>query len=174
MIKSHANRTLIVVSIAIILCFSGGCRVVYSDDHIKAEARFKQIIEIIKDKDKDALESIFSIQALNEAEDLELRMDYLFEFMQGDVESWEPISRGSAGEHINNGSRTKWSGSWYYVNTDNQKYLLFFTECVIDTDNPDNVGLYMLQLIKAEDRDTEFDGGGPNTRCAGIYMPKDE
>lgn len=53
-----------------------------------------------------------------------------------------------------------------------QDYLFFLYEFTEDTDHPENVGLYMLQVIKAEDRETQFDGG-QNILCAGIYHPED-
>ncbi len=40
-------------------------------------------------------------------------------------------------------------------------------------DHPENVGVYMIQVIKAEDGETQFDGGGSKTGCAGIYKPKE-
>ena len=143
------------------------------NDEGKADARLEQIIEAVKNKDKDSLETMFSKQALNEAEDLDGRMDYLFNFVQGNIESWKTIVHGATNESIDHGSRVKGSSSWYYVNTDKEKYLFFFKECIIDTKHPENVGVYMLQVIKAEDKEEQFDGGGPNTACAGIYRPKE-
>lgn len=157
-------------------CSLGGSRVQMlnkDNDEGKADARMEQIIEAIKSKDKDSLKTMFSKQALNEAEDLDGRMDYLFNFVQGNIESWKPIVHGATTESVDHGSSVKKSSSWYYVNTDKQKYLLFFLECTTDTDHSENVGVYMLQVIKAEDKDTQFDGGGPKTRCAGIYKPKE-
>lgn len=141
------------------------------NDEEKADARLEQMIKAINGEDKDALKEIFSEQALNEAVDLDGCMDYLFGFVQGNIESWEAIVHGATTETIDHGSNIKKSSSWYYVNTKEQKYLVFFLDCTIDTDDPKNVGVYMLQVIKAEDRKTQFDGGGPNTRCAGIYRP---
>lgn len=42
-----------------------------------------------------------------------------------------------------------------------------------DTGHPENVGLYMLQVIKAEDQDTQFDGG-QDILYAGIYRPEED
>jgi hypothetical protein len=169
---------LLCVSIMLFLssCSLGGSRVQMlnkDNDEGKADARLEQIIATLKNKDKDSLEKMFSKQALNEADDLDSRMDYLFNFVQGNIESWKAIVHGATTESVNHGKKVKKSSSWYYVNTDEQKYLIFFLECTIDTDHPENVGVYMLQVIKAEDKETQFDGGGPNTRCAGIYKPKE-
>jgi hypothetical protein len=37
----------------------------------------------------------------------------------------------------------------------------------VDVEHPENVGLYMLQVIKQEDVATQFDGGG-TINCPGI------
>jgi len=153
------------------LCGSRTQMLSKDNDEGKADDRLKQIIEAIKSKDKDSLKTMFSKQALNEAEDIDVRMDYLFNFVKGNIESWKTIVHGATTESIDHGSIIKKSSSWYDVNTDKQKYLIFFLECTIDTDHPENVGVYMLQVIKAEDKETQFDGGGPKTRCAGIYHP---
>lgn len=173
-------RKIILSSILIIsMLFCSSCSMLGSriemlnndNDGEKADAQLEQVLEAIKNQDKDALRGMFSKQALDEAENLDGRMDYLFGFIQGDIESWETIVHGATNESINYGSVVKNSSSWYYVNTDKQKYLLFFLECIINTDHPENGGVYMLQVIKAEDKKAQFNGGGPGTRCAGIYKP---
>lgn len=59
-----------------------------------AEARIKQVIEALQNHDKDALRAMFSKKALLEAEDLDGRMDYLFNFLQGKVISLDYIASG--------------------------------------------------------------------------------
>lgn len=68
------------------------------NDEGKADARLEQIIEAIQSKDKDSLKTVFSKQALNEAEDLDGRMDYLFNFVQGNIKSWKTIVYGATTE----------------------------------------------------------------------------
>ena len=41
----------------------------------------------------------------------------------------------------------------------------------MDTDYPNNVGLYTLRVIKAEDKDTQF-GYWQDMKLPGIYIPK--
>ena len=135
----------------------------------KAEVHVKQVIEALQNRNKDALRAMFSKKALTEAEDIDGRMDYLFDFFQGKVISLDPQGDGGS-DTIDFGHEIKEMKAWFYINTDKQKYLIYIFEYVVDTDHPDNVGLYMLQIIKAEDRDKEFDIG-QDTLCAGIYMP---
>ncbi|EPR11484.1 hypothetical protein L323_11790 [Ruminiclostridium papyrosolvens C7] len=49
---------------------------------------------------------------------------------------------------------------------------MFFIDQIVDRKSTDNIGLYMLQIIKESDKKKEFDGGGEKTRCAGIYRPQ--
>lgn len=165
----------IVTLIMISSLFLSSCKVgatVYYDDDQKADARLEQVIEAVENHDKEALRTMFSKQALDEAEDLEGRMDYLFEFVQGDIESWESIVSGAVDGLSEHGNKVKKVRSWYTVETDKEEYLFFILEYTEDTEHPENVGLYMLQVIKAQDEDTQFDGG-QDILCPGIYRPEE-
>jgi hypothetical protein len=144
----------------------------YDDTGKEADARLEQIIKALNNKDKEDLKKIFSEQALNEAIDFYERMDYLFDFVDDEIISWEKRVGGSSTDSKNKGKREKTSMAWYHVNTHEQKYLIAFAEWLIDTENPENVGVYMLYVIKAED-EKQFKGFGPSTRYAGIYKPEE-
>ncbi|SMC55800.1 protein of unknown function [Papillibacter cinnamivorans DSM 12816] len=154
-------------------CTRLGAPIVYNNDGEKADARLEEVIETIKNEDKEALEAMFSEQALSEAEDLDGRMDYLFGFIQGNAISWKAIVAGPAAETNIRGHIVKKSKSWYSVKTDKEEYLFFLLEYTEDTDHPENVGIYMLQVIYMKDEDTQFDGGN-DILCAGIYKPEEE
>ncbi|UOO37197.1 DUF5104 domain-containing protein [Oscillospiraceae bacterium CM] len=174
MIKSIFGFLLIASILFLNACSIGGARthmLSIDNDGGKADARLKQIIKAINNQDKNSIKNMFSNQAKNKTEDLDGQIDYLFVFVQGKIESWETIVHGATAESINNGSRIKGSNSWYYIYTDKQKYLIFLVECTIDTDHPENVGMYVIQVMKAEDKDKYFHGGGPDTLPAGIDIP---
>jgi len=130
---------------------------IFDDSATKIDAKIEQILETIKNNDKKALKSLFSKQVLDETEDFDERLDYLFEFIQGEIESWKRTGGPVGNEIINDGHKTKNVCAWYNVNTDVEKYIFLIRECTTDTDNPDNVGLYMLNTIKAENKDILFD-----------------
>lgn len=140
----------------------------------KADARLEQAIEAIKNKDKEALRTMFSKQAQNNAESLDERMDYLFNLFEGEVKSYNNINGApTIHETIDNGHKTKRVKSYYYVDTNKQKYFFYLSEYTVDTDNPENVGLYTLLAIKAEDKEKQWDNGGDDTFLPGIYKPKE-
>jgi hypothetical protein len=134
-----------------------------------AEAHIKKVADALQNHDKDALKAMFSKKALAEAKDIDGKMDYLFNFFEGKVLSLE--FDGCLGSGKNDyGHKIKDMKAGEYVYTDKQKYMIFIWEYVLDTDHPDNVGIYMLQVIKAEDEDKES-ARINNTFYAGIYMP---
>lgn len=147
-------------------------------DDTKAAARLEQVIEAIKNKDKDAVKSLFSQKALGEVDDFDGNINDLLDFFQGEVESWKKSSGPTVFESNDRGHVKKEVSSYYYVNTDKQKYFFLLQDYPIDTDHPDNVGLYLLLVVKAEDREKIYDGsqkilfdGKKKISHAGIYIP---
>lgn len=148
------------------------------DDEAVANARLEEVIEALDNQDKDAMKALFSEQALNESSDFDVNMNQLFEFFQGKVDSWEKSSGPSVFTSIDNGHKTKRINSYYFVNTDKQKYFFLLTDHSVDTNNSDNVGLYLILVVKAEDEEKIWDenqkilfDGNKELSRVGIYLP---
>lgn len=159
---------------AVTSCTIGGDRVEMLNDsnHFNdADSRLVQILDFIENKDKEGMQEIFSQQALNEADDLDNEMDYIFEFFEGEVMSWKD-SGVSVGETNDYGSKTKQVRSFFEVETDEESYVVFILENTEDTEQPENVGVYTLRIIKAEDEDTQFTYW-QEMAIPGIYMPEE-
>ena len=133
----------------------------------KADARMKQILESIKDNDKEALKSLFSNQALDEAIDIEGGMDYLFNLIQGDIDTCIR-EKWTSHEEIDHGKESLMIVSWYIVNTSQEKYLFIIIDYDIDAINPENAGLYTLFAIKEAERETHYTYW-QEIMIAGIY-----
>ena len=162
---------LLITSILLLssCAFLGGR--LYNDDGKKADARLKEIIEIINNRHKEALKKIFSEQALNEAEDLDGRIDYIFDFIDAEITSWESIA-GSSTTKSNRGEKITTSSSRYYINTKKQKYFVYLCEYFVNTTNPEKVGVYLLQIIEAENEEERYNGD-PRNEWFGIYKPEE-
>ncbi len=140
-----------------------------SNDNKIADTHFNKIMEALKNEDKEGLKRMFSPNALKEAKDIDGGIDYIMKFYKGNIKSKDCALEVS--DHKNNGEKTKEMKAFYTVKTDKDTYIVFFIDDLVDKKNPDNVGLYMLQIIKESDRAKEFDWGGDKTRSAGIYRP---
>ena len=135
-------------------------------DEQRADARMEQIISAIKEKDGDALKSLFSKKALDEASDFENDVDYLFEFVQGTIDTWE--RDGIAGsESIDHGKKSSMLRFAINVNTHKEVYRLFVIDYNTDTINPDNQGVYMLEVRLADSPNT---GSWQERMRAGLYL----
>lgn len=149
-------------------------------DDLKANARFEQVIEAIKNKDKGNLKTLFSPKALGEVDDFDGNMNDLLDFFEGEVESWKKSSGPTVFESNDHGHVKKEVSSYYYVNTDKQKYFFLLQDYPVDTDHPDNVGLYLLLIVKAEDREKNydvsqkilFDGKKKDITCWDLFTDK--
>lgn len=141
---------------------------VSSEDKI-ADSQLQKILSSIKDKDRDVIKSSFSKKAMNESDNFDKGIDYLFKIFQGKLKSWKR-DKWSSGESIENGKKSLMIRSWYTVYTDKDKYLFFIIDFSEDTINPDNKGLYTLRVIKAKDKKTQFTYW-QDMQIAGIYLP---
>jgi hypothetical protein len=110
---------------------------------------------------------LFSKKALDEANDFENGVDYLFELLQGDVDTWERAG-WSSGEMIEYGKKSLMIRFSFDVKTDKDTYHFFVIDYNTDTINPDNQGVYMLELIKFTD-EKDLDSWQDRVR-AGIYI----
>ena len=162
-------------------CSIGGTRTEMLDkdnyDEV-ANARMEQVLHSIKKHDKKALVSIFSKQALADSNDFDRSIDSLFDFLQGEVKSWKKSDGLTVNESNNYGHETKEISSYYDVITDQQDYFFLLRDYPVDTDHPDNVGLYMLLVVKAKDETKIWEGnqkilydGNRKLSHPGIYMP---
>ena len=118
------------------------------NENKRTDNRMEEIVSAIKDKDKEALKSLFSKKALNEAKDFETEIDYFFDFIQGDIDSWkrDGISSDTSYE---SGKTTNMIRFGFKLVTDVDEYDFFIIDYNIDTINPYNEGVYMIQLRKS-------------------------
>ena len=143
---------------------------IFDDNDKKANLRLEQILENIENKDKETLKSLFSKQALSEAENIEERIIYLFDIFQGTVESWERtgFSSETSSEY---GKKSIMLLSWYTIITNEDKYYFFVVDYIKDDFKSNNIGVYMLQVMKYID--SENQPSWQERLCAGIYKPEE-
>jgi len=150
-----------------------------STDTQEAEEMLLDVIDAINEQDRDALKALFSEQALTDAEDYDGEVDKLFDFIQDDITSYE-LKDGGPGvsESNSHGHKTKELRSYYYLYSEDQEYFTILNSCTVDTDHPENVGLYLFLIVKEENHDDIYDGdkkiiydGDTKLTHAGVYVP---
>ena len=91
------------------------------------------------------------------------------DLFQGTVISTE-ADHGLGSETSTNGVHVEENNYYYLVKTDQGSYIISFVYINDDSFNPENIGVYMLQIIKEEDKKTDYDGAQV-IRCPGTYYP---
>lgn len=135
----------------------------------RADERIEQVVSIINNNDRDGFRTVFSVKALEEADDFDGGMDFLFSLVQGEILSWERdvISSSQLSSY---GKRSLMIRYACTVTTENDEYVLFFIDYIVDTINPDNEGLYMLQARTSGFRRSL--GSWQDRMRAGFFIPE--
>ena len=155
MAKTTVVLSLLVSSVLLCLILGGcGGMLLFDDSDRKADVRMEQIFNIIKNHDKDGLKTVFSKQALSEADEFYENLDALFQYIQGSIRSWERTGTYGGRDERNvdgTGNRKKRIDSTYIFTTDEHEYRVAIYEIIIDTANPNNIGVYSICIISSED-----------------------
>lgn len=123
------------------------------EDAELADECMEQVYVAIKENDKAALKAVFSEKAIEEAEDIDAQIEGFLSLVQGEdfscIRDESPVVK----DDTEDGNDRKQLMTWYTLEIDELKYFVFLVDYPIDTITPDNVGLYSLMVIKAEDED---------------------
>ena len=160
---------LIVASLVMVACGPGRGGLVYMSEPKLADNRMEAIINAIKEEDSEAMKAMFSSKAQDESEELDQEMEDLFTFIEGDITKWEQDTWGS-GESIKHGKKTLQLRSWYIVETDKENYKFFIIDYPKDTIEPENEGLYTINVWKKDKREDKFTSW-QSMVIPGIYTP---
>lgn len=79
MIKKAVLLIFLTSTFILTSCLFRG-RIVYVGEERAAKERIQEILAAIKDKDKEAMKALFSKKALEEANEIDEGVDYLFDF----------------------------------------------------------------------------------------------
>jgi len=146
-------------------CSLGGSRVDMlnkSNDKEIINARLEQIIAAIENSDKDAIKEMFSESALQEAEDIDGEIEQLLALFPNGIDSWNKVGNQTF-DNWDHGYSQKSISAGYYVFVGDKQYTFSILDRIINTENPEEVGLY--SVVVYDDIDKK-----PGVYNAGIYI----
>lgn len=168
-------RTILsTICIAFLLCAcSTGGRDVRLDTSGKAaDSRMETLLEILTTSDdREALESLFSPNALSEMENLDEQVTSLFEMFENKEYTWERTGL-TVSDDIEYGKSVKKVVAWYVVSSEEAEFVFFTIDCLEDHDSSDNVGLYTLWIVAKENEDTQLTAW-QDMQIPGIHIAVD-
>ena len=169
--KRYLGFSLLTLVCMIVLtsCTFGGRGMFYHDGPIRADKRMEQVISAISDKDMEALKSLFSKKALEEASSIDKEIDDLLNFIQGDIDSWERDGFSSDNRNRHD-KKTEMLRSHYKIVTGEEEYYFFIVDYNKDTINSYNEGVYTIQATTWANRNNL--GPWQDRLRAGVSLPK--
>ena len=121
------------------------------DDSSVANDKFSELIDAIQTQDINTLISLFSKNALKEAENLDESIRDLFDYFQGELISYNDWGGPGVTAEMEYGDYQKIYDSTYDFETTQDKYRLAMEIITADTTDTGNVGIRSLYIIRFED-----------------------
>lgn len=165
------KTTLIIILflVTLITCSCGSRMNNNTEDKDKvAKETVEKVIDTINNEDEDTLKSMFSKKAINETNNIDENITSLFNFIQGEIESWDDDFGIEINEDFDNGLSFREYMPMIPIFTKDKEYSLFLIWYTIDDESSDNIGLYSIQVIDKNDDNEDFYFEVDN--CAGITI----
>ena len=131
----------------------------------------KQVIKCINEQDKEGLKKLFSKSAQKDIEDLDGKIDELFNVFDGKVIKSVRVSSKVTDGSVNVQPFSIIGKCTFSLNSKRQ-YIGYIDFCDKDDNNKDNVGLYMIEVCTCsrEELPEEFTWEGVNSGKPGIFI----
>ena len=141
----------------------------YEDAQMNAMNR--KIVKCINEKDKEGLKKLFSKSAQKDIEDLDGKIDELFNVFDGKVIKSVRVSSKVTDGSVNVQPFSIIGKCTFSLNSKRQ-YIGYIDFCDKDDNNKDNVGLYMIEVCTCsrEELPEEFTWEGVNSGNPGIFI----
>ena len=131
----------------------------------------KKVVKCINEKDKKGLKNLFSKSAQKNIEDLDGKIDELFNVFDGKIIKSVRVSSKVTDGSVNVQPFSIIGKCTFSLNSKRQ-YIGYIDFCDKDDNNKDNVGLYMIEVCKCsrEELPEEFTWEGVNSGKPGIFI----
>lgn len=161
---------MIILTLVPCSCVNGGVTMFFGDnDNRLADARMEELFDAVKRQNKGAIKELFSEKAIDEAGDVDSKIDHLLSFVQGKLVSWDRDGSSMVLDTVKYGNKKKQLITWYTLYTDEQNYLVFLVDYPIDKIDSKNVGLYSIRILRAEN-ENKLEGTVEEWVIPGIYI----
>ncbi len=158
--KKKRKVTLLLIGYVLIFSLSGcnpesageyRARVI-RDEQNMADEMMQAIIDALEEQDVKAMKEMFSTYAIEHAENLDEKIAKIMEFYPGSNEGYEGNCSSMGGKYY---SRLILYGT-YDVMNDGQVYEIRFITMPHNDEEPDKVGLYLIEVMTEEAKPEGF------------------
>lgn len=141
----------------------------FNTDSEQADYIFEQIINALENKDALALKALFSDSTVASIGNFEEDIHTLVNFYEGEMVFYKRYGPGSHA-YKEGTTQAKDIFASFDITTNLTKYRLAIRFCAVDSEKPENIGLYSLYIIKAENSDLAFAYWGNDVWNVGINI----
>lgn len=106
-----------------------------------------RLLQAVDEKDRDTIKEMFSKEALDNIDDMDEKIDLFIETFPTWECKYDP-SFGGMGKHANRGIITKWIKPTFDFESEGRQYVLKFIYFTRADENPDQLGLSMIQIYE--------------------------
>ena len=131
----------------------------------------KKVVKCINEQDKEGLKKLFSKSAQKDIEDLDGKIDELFNVFDGKIIKSVRVNSKVTDGSVNVQPFSIIGKCTFSLNSKRQ-YIGYIDFCDKDDNNKDNVGLYMIEVCTCsrEELPEEFTWEGVNSGKPGIFI----
>lgn len=141
-----------------------------ADEKEVANAKLEELLTAMQNKDKEKLKSLFAKNALSIVDDFDASMNDLFDYYEGDYISYDDWEGAFLIEEENIDAWIKTIKPTYDIKTSKRSYRMTFDLRTVDTGDSDNIGLWSIDIIKAENDDLTYAYRGNMKYIPGINL----
>lgn len=106
-----------------------------------------RLLQAVDQKDRETIKGMFSKEALENIDDIDEKIDLFIETFPTWECKYDP-SFGGMGKHANRGTITKWIKPTFDFESEGREYVLKFIYFTKADENPDQLGLSMIQIFE--------------------------
>lgn len=146
-----------------------GCRYLDTGSDL-AEQTLEQLIQAVEAKDAAAVKAMFAPAVIDNTDNLDQQVSDLLDFCTGELTDYQ---RYGPSTHMSRcaTARTKYVQASFDLTTTAGEYRIALRICVIDSENPENVGITALHIIRRENSDPTHAYWGTNLdQTMGIFI----
>ena len=117
------------------------------NDEKPVEECYARLEKGLKEKDKDKIKSLFSKKVLNEVKDIDEQIEYMLEYLDGEIGEFNDWASCSSGK-VNYGEYTYCKvQAKKTLSVGDKEYIIYASIITIDKKNPDNLGVNTIYVL---------------------------
>ncbi|MBQ8416110.1 MAG: DUF5104 domain-containing protein [Clostridia bacterium] len=174
------KKTVLIVLLLLMInacssCLPGALNMyggVFNNDREIANEKFERLIDLIQEKDKEAVKKLFAPNVMVDGMHLDESINALFEYYQGELVSYNDWGGpGTESSKEIDGSKKEIFYCSYDVITTEQTYRIAMKQVITDTQESENVGLWSFYIIRmGDDINSEYAYRGDGKYAPGVNI----